>query len=111
MEELDFINRSAILVMPRKPFFDWLNYLDPDMPMSAADINEYNTYLVKGDFADLDEVLEENYERIFERELLSMWTVEEDWPQTRTFDIFRQWFDCKMSAVVFDLAEGSIVNK
>ena len=39
------INRNAIVVKPKKPFFDWLNYLYPESPVNEKE--EANIYLME----------------------------------------------------------------
>ena len=33
MEDFSTINRIAILVYPKKPFIDWLKYVDSEVPI------------------------------------------------------------------------------
>lgn len=39
------LNRNAILVKPKKPFFDWVNYHSPEFPV--FNVEESNIYLIR----------------------------------------------------------------
>ena len=39
------INRNAILIKAKKPFYDWINYVDPEFPV--VDNDEGTVYLIK----------------------------------------------------------------
>ncbi|MDD3685909.1 MAG: hypothetical protein PHE56_03990 [Bacteroidales bacterium] len=40
----DSINRNAIVIKPKKPFFDWINGIYPDDPIT--NVEEGNIYLI-----------------------------------------------------------------
>jgi hypothetical protein len=109
-EELRTINRGVIVVIPKKPFYDWANYLDPEHPLSVESFDEHNAYLIKDDFSDIEKVVKKHFKLIFEEELFGMWTEEADWPKTRTFKVFKEWFDYHVSSVVYDLGRGGIIH-
>ena len=72
------VNRSVFIVIPRAPFWHWLNDL-PDSHLDGIllqDLQEdANSYLVS-----------------------ACQNAEEVW------DIFRQWFDIELSSIVTDLS-------
>ena len=39
------INRNAVLIKAKKPFYDWINYVDPEFPV--IDNDEGNVYMIK----------------------------------------------------------------
>jgi hypothetical protein len=54
-------------------------------------------------FPDLEELVNEFWEDIFEQEL-GMWIIADDcWPQSRTREMFNAWFDVELNESVFDL--------
>ena len=110
-ENLPMVNRGVITVIPQKPFYHWINYLDPEHPIGADDFKEYNSYLVTDNIIDPLKVLKKHYKIIFESELLGMWIDDSDWPQRRSFKVFNEWFECKVSSVTFDLGKGGIYAK
>ncbi len=109
-EYLPMVNRGVITVVPKKPFYDWINYLDPEHPINPEEIKEHNSYMVTDEIIDPVKVLKKRFKIIFENELLGMWLVEDDWPQRRTFKVFSEWFDCHVSAVVYDLGKTGIYS-
>ncbi|MEL6536106.1 MAG: hypothetical protein AAFQ98_11870 [Bacteroidota bacterium] len=101
-------NRGMITIIPKQPFFDWFNKLAPDMPVQLEEFKENNGYLVSGDFSNWEKVLKDNHRAIFDNELWGMWTEPADWPVPRTFPLFKEWFDWKVSALVYDLGTGPL---
>ncbi|HAA21393.1 MAG TPA: hypothetical protein DCP28_22505 [Cytophagales bacterium] len=107
-EEPLTVNRGIITVIPKQPFFEWFNKLAPDMPVQLEEFKENNGYLVTGNFADWEKVLKDNYRTMFENELWGMWTEPAAWPVPRTFGLFKDWVDTKVSAIVYDLGSGPL---
>ena len=81
------INRSAIVVKPKKPFFDWLNCLYPEHPINKKE--EANIYLVeeKDDNKAIEKWVSKNFDQLFQNELNDWHTDENDWPQKRTYQL------------------------
>ena len=52
MEHFNTINRIAILVYPKKPFINWLKYVDLDVPL-FDDIRIYDFALSKEDIKNI----------------------------------------------------------
>jgi len=111
---LRLINRMAIMVKPRKQFWDWVNSTDPSFPIEKREMDEHfeqsNVYLGPefGDDHEVERYLEQIYEDIFEDQLNGWWTDESGWPQNRTYQMFREWFEVTYSSMVIDLAPGQI---
>lgn len=107
------LNRSLIVIRCRQPFLDWLRQLpDPVEPeMSLEEINEdASAYLVPTieDPDDLDDILQQGCESIFEDQLASWWTDEDAWPATRDFETFCEWFEVGLHSIVEDLVDGPL---
>jgi len=98
-------NRSAFTVTAKKPFIDWINRLDPKNPLKIRVLGESSTYLTKPDFTDAAAHLKKYHKEIFELELESMWTDEEDWPENITLELFHEWFSVEISNWVYDLSK------
>jgi len=105
------INRIGVVVKPRKPFIDWLNYLyeDKDEAMVSED---NNIYLIREMDSNEEamEWLKDNFEPIFDNELLDWNTDENTWPQNRTWQVFRQWFDVEICSMLLDM-EDDVIEK
>ena len=73
---------------------------------------ERNVYLVPSFESDDEawEILETAYALIFENELWGWHTEPADWPQNRTIEMFRAWFDVELHSIVEDLCDGPIVD-
>jgi len=109
--EISVINRGVILIVPKKPFYDWANNLTPGDAVNAEGFDEYSSYLITDDFTSSDKVVEKYYKKIFEEQLMGMWTNEQDWPQNRSFKLFKEWFNYYVSSMVIDLEKGKIIRE
>jgi hypothetical protein len=104
------INRCAISVRVRQPFLDWLRSLpDPvqaDMTLQDANEDSRVYLLPEYEFDDEQtELLKEFYDLIFEVELGAWWIDAPNWPQERTFQMFREWFDVEFHSMVEDIVD------
>lgn len=106
------IDRNAILVRPKQPFFDWVNSTFEDMdPINEKD--ECNIYLVH-EKANNDEVLRWvrlHFDDIFMNELNDWCTDEDRWPQKRTYALFTQWFSVEVHSMVLDLEDDPVTKE
>lgn len=102
---LESVNRNAILVKAKKPFYDWINYIDPEFPV--VDNDEGTVYLIKElDTKDkIERWLKRNYDQLFRNELNDYHTFEQDWPQKRTFRIFKEWFSVEITSMIVDMVD------
>jgi len=114
---MDSVNRSVIMVKPKLPYIEWANSLDDDGPkLDGPKLNiekpldEYTIYLVDdvGYRSDVEKVLKKHYTKIFEYELFSWHTDEEDWPQQRDLRVFRKWFSVESHSEVIDLCNYAL---
>lgn len=109
------INRSALVVRAKQPFFDWLSVLsdlDEDS-VTLASMNEDPTVYLLPEFdvqSERDEILEEFFGHIFECELHAWWQDQMAWPVNRTISLFHEWFDAHWHTVIEDLNSGPIIN-
>lgn len=101
------INRAAIVVRPKSPFFAWAQALKGGLPES---IDAWaSVYLVAVNEDDqLDKIVRRCFGQIFEEQLEAWHRVEDDWPMPRTFSLFQQWFDADVVDLVFDLSDQPI---
>jgi len=103
----DVVNRHAVVVKPRQPLLDWINALYPDL---TEDGSETTVYLVKSQFSleDTEKWLKRHFKEIFDNELIDRHTDENDWPQKRTYKVFKEWFDTEIHEQVVDMEDESI---
>ncbi len=102
--EEGYIDRHALIIKPKQALVDWINSIYPDEPVELNKIDESIIYLFDSDDEyTLEEVVEENFAFIFEKELNSWHTFEEDWPQDRTPELFLEFFSASFSTMVYDV--------
>ncbi len=104
------INRNAIQIKAKKPFYDWIAYVDPEFPVVIND--EGTLYLIKEQKtkAKIESWLKKNFDQLFKNELNDFHTDEKDWPQKRTYKIFQEWFSVEISSLIVDLQDTDIVK-
>jgi hypothetical protein len=115
MIEPQMINRSLVLVKPKKAFYDWCIQVFPDdhLIISAENTLEYTSYLLNEDlvFEDQKKVLKKYWEFIFEEHLFSVCINDSEWPEKLTWKLFTDWFECSFSSMIIDLEKGGIVKE
>ena len=57
-----------------------------------------------------ESILRRHFARIFEEKLNAWHRLPADWPQKRTYEMFRQWFHVRLVDLVVDLEERPIVQ-
>jgi hypothetical protein len=102
------INRNAIVIKPKKVFFDWVNSIYPEDPI--VDPNEGNVYLIKEKETNvaIEKWLQRNFDKIFINELNDWHTDEKDWPQKRNYILFKEWFNVEIHSMILDLEDAAI---
>lgn len=103
------VKRTALVIKPKKPFFDWVFNLDNET--KEEDIYEENdVYLLPNfDFAkEMEKWLEKNYDDIFRDQMNNWWTGEDLWVPNRTFKMFKEWFDYELHTMIWDTLEDPI---
>ena len=104
---MNSINRAAIVVRPKTPFFNWARSLEGGLPESTEAWE--SVYLVEA--AENEEatcILRRCFASIFEEQLEGWHRDPDDWPKQRNIALFQDWFDADVVDLVFDLSEGPI---
>ena len=107
------INRTVVLLGPKQPFLDWLNNVDPDdQALTVDDLRDDNeVFLIPqfNDNSDSEKWVETRWSFLFEHMLMG-W-VDEDtlWPQDRTLEMFREWFDIEIHTMAWDLSDEPLI--
>jgi hypothetical protein len=108
------VNRSAIVVKAKRPFLDWLHVADPTSHgITLLDVaQEPALYLIPecDTSEELEDVLRELCEEIFEEQLDSWYRETSAWPQDRTYEVFRQWFDYEYHSMLIDLCDEPLIH-
>ena len=98
----DPIDRSALIVRPKKPFKDWLTQMDAARDYDVT--QDADVYLIPDFLEDkpAEKWLSENFDAIFCDQCNNWYTDENHWPQKRTFSMFKQWFDYSIHLTILD---------
>lgn len=107
------LNRSAILLIKKQPFLDWLKKLPDPVgdEMTLTELNEEATvYLLPEweDASELDQLIRAACTELFEQELHGWWNDAQAWPKARSFREFQRWFDVQAHSVLVDLVDGPL---
>ena len=102
------LNRAAMILRPAQPYLDWAQSLGGSDVLPDPE-DEQTVYLVP-QFEDVEDpdflaYIELIYDNLFEMELHGWHTIQADWPQHRTLDMFRQWFRIELHSIVEDLVD------
>ncbi len=104
---MNSINRAAIVVRPKAPFFEWARSLEGGLPETTEPWT--SVYLVDaGETEEPSRILRRCFASIFEEQLNGWHCDMDDWPQPRTAAMFREWFEVEVVDLVFDLNDGPI---
>lgn len=93
---MEWLNRIALVVTPKRRFFDWVNGLPeagPPLKTEEAASHRMLYLAATGDaMPPLNELIDTYWEEIFD-EALGEWILDESlWPVNRTAHVFRDWF-------------------
>ena len=104
---MDWLNRIALVVTPKRRFFEWVNARpEAGGPVTIDEAASHRmVYLAATGNAgpSVDELIEVYWEEIFE-EALEEWVADESlWPVNRTPHVFRDWFHVESIDGVVDM--------
>lgn len=102
--ENNYIDRQSIIIKPLQPFLDWYYNLYPE---DSELIIKGCSYLIH-ESTDAESWLKKKYDMIFTLELESWHGNKKDWPQKRSYKMFKQWFQVDISTMVYDLEDEPI---
>ena len=108
------INRSAAVIKPKKPLWDWVKSIEPDTVIDWEDMEDTSVYLLPdvehllNEDVEIEDYIKRIYRQIFENELESWYLDKSLWPADRTFELFQQWFEFEIHTMLFDTVQGAI---
>ena len=105
----DNVKRSALILKPKKPFFDWLERIDPKDTELTLQF-ESSVYLLP-DFEEESQMqnwLKKNFDMLFCDQLNSWYVDDSLWEKNRTLEMFKDWFDYSMHTMIWDTLEVPI---
>jgi hypothetical protein len=107
------INRTVVMLGPKQPFLDWLNNVDPDdEALSVEDLRDDNEVFLTPQFndnSDSEKWVEKRWSFLFEHMLMGWIDDEAMWPQDRTLEMFREWFDIEIHTMAWDLSDEPLI--
>ena len=104
----ELLNRSAVILKPLRPYLEWAKEDDDEglAELVFENLREEPHVFLLPEYEDptsQKEVLERSWPGLFEAMLEGWVTDEEYWPENRTLDMFREWFEIQMVSSVQDL--------
>jgi hypothetical protein len=104
---MKIVNRIAISVTPREPYMAWARAIAGGSAGAAASAEAFTSvYLVEApDRFDPQQLIRKHHALIFEEQLSSWHRDESVWPSRRTFVMFSEWFEAKITEMVWDLGK------
>lgn len=106
------LNRTVVLLVPKQPFLDWLNNVDPEEEeLTVEDLRDDNeVFLIPqlSDHSDSVKWMEARWSFLFEHMLMGWVDDETLWPQDRTLDMFREWFEIEIHTMAWDLSDDPL---
>ena len=103
------INRSAAIIIPKQPFVDWANSLEEkENKYSIKDFNSDCTVILLPEIDSDEHAVKDLYKNIFEAELSSWTTDENEWPRNRKYEMFLEWFEFEYHSIALDPFEDDI---
>jgi len=111
-----YINRTAIVITPKKPFFDLMKKIYKDQFDEEEDpkcqTEDPVVYLLPAidTIEQMEEWLKDNYDIIFREQLNNLINCGELLVDIRTFKMFKQWFDYSLHSEIWDTVEEEIVK-
>lgn len=110
-------NRSFLLIIPKKPFVDWVNnYEVEEDEVSEEDIYSQKTlYMVDAidydSYSEINELVKSRHKEIFINELWAWYEDEDYLPKNITFEMFNEWFEFEFVEMCFDTLNTKIITE
>lgn len=111
------IDRSAFVLIPKQPMFDWIMEVDPvPASLTLEDIRkDPDIFMVQQEkvetHVDADAWISKHWKPLFEHVLNDWYTDEKLWPKNRTVKMFREWFDVQFHSMIWDLEGAQITHE
>ncbi len=103
-------SKIAIFVRPRKPFYEWINKMEPEEEdqLKPGDYMDGFTYLVNDIYLlnptiNKNKILKENYLKILQDLVITSGLKTDLLPKIFSFEKFKSWCECFVSLSVYDL--------
>lgn len=99
---------SALVLRPKEPFLTWARTIEPDVPEEQRSACVVVLTPLLSRKAEVERWLRQHHAVVFEEQLAG-WTPDESrWPDDRSLEAFRAWFEIDFAPVVDDFAHHHI---
>ena len=111
---MEFLNRQAIIIKPRKPFVDWIRQVDIDAgrePLPASSLSAHsNIYLIShfDTSVETTDYVRSRAVEIFEHEVGEWYPDPDLWPEKRNWTTFQRWFKWEICEMIYDLEDSAV---
>jgi len=117
--ETKVVNRGATILRYLRPAIEWINEADPvaDSCEVTSDMlkQDLTVYLISegdaGGDLEVSRWVESNFAVLFEAELEGWYTDTALWPQDRTLELFRHWFDVEFHSTIVDTVDDVFIDE
>lgn len=114
---MKLLNRSALMLIPRQPYVDWVNSLPADIseleqPLERQQLTaEGRVYLIDEYEAEqsLVPVIERYGLALLKNELGAWDEFAEHWPDPLANELISQWFELRLLPLAFDAESGPLM--
>ncbi len=112
---MDVINRAVAVIKPRQPFLDWAKSIPgPTDDVTLDELRTDCTAILIPDFdtpAESEAFIAGLAGDLFEMELESWDRDPTTWPEDRSYEAFREWFDIEIHSIVVDASDDTITRE
>lgn len=106
---MKLINRGFITVHHKNAYWNWANQFNEEaISFTENDEIEPNVYLIEEDFMEEGPIIEQNFKKIFQAELMMVTDDEAQYPEKITLDLFNEWFVLEMGSTVIDIEKSDL---
>ena len=108
-----FLNRCAITLTPKAPYIAWANSLDSEGGRYEDGPDDEGEPVFLGpEVEQVDDArafVLANFDFFFETYLEMWWLDAADRPESRTAEMFQEWFDVTISSMVEDVMDEPLI--
>lgn len=104
---MKIVNRGFLIVSPKQPFFDWANEFEEEIFFSEEDDVEPTVYLIDEDFIETEQVIRDQFKKIFLNELNMITDNTEDHPKINE-QLFHEWFNVTAGTTILDTQSSDL---
>ncbi|MDP4205099.1 MAG: hypothetical protein Q8859_03795 [Bacteroidota bacterium] len=102
------INRNALILEPKKPLYEWVNYIYQGEPVECPEKpfshDHATVYLIpeQQNQEEYEQWMKKNFQTFFRNELFDWCTDKTEWPSPLTYKLFQEWFHISYQTMIFD---------